>query len=63
MGKAINYLGNKHKITGDRKWKAVIDFSTFKWREMQSVVKELSGKTEIYIFISSDSVYNNQPVT
>ena len=48
------------KISEEHKWKAVIDFSTFRWREMQSVVKNLIGKVELYIFISSDSIYNNQ---
>ena len=61
MGKAIGYLNDKMNIDETNKWKAVIDFSAFRWREMQNVVKALKGKTEIYIFISSDSLYNNTP--
>ena len=55
----INYLNEKLKISETSKWKAVIDFSGFKWRDVQSVVKGINGLAERYIYISSDSIYNN----
>jgi hypothetical protein len=55
----INYLNEKLKISEASKWKAVIDFSGFKWRDVQSVVKGINGLAERYIYISSDSIYNN----
>ena len=39
----------------------MIDFTSFRWRDLQSSIKNLKGKTELYIFISSDSMYNNTP--
>ena len=61
MGKTIVYLNEKIGIDSDRKWKAVIDFSSYKWRELQSIAKPLQNMTDIFIFISSDSIYNNSP--
>jgi len=37
----------------------VIDFTSYKWRDVQSVVQGIKDKAELYIFISTDSVYNN----
>jgi hypothetical protein len=40
----IGFINEKLEITSENKWKAVIDFSGFKWRDLQSVVKQLDGK-------------------
>ncbi len=37
----------------------MVDFSAFKWRDVQSVTKAITNIAKRYIFISSDSVYNN----
>lgn len=37
----VRYLNEKLKITESNKWKAVVDFSAFKWRDVQSVLKGL----------------------
>ena len=55
----VRYLNEKLKISESNKWKAVVDFSAFKWRDIQSVVKGINGLAERYIYISSDSIYNN----
>jgi hypothetical protein len=55
----VRYLNQKLKISNSNKWKAVIDFSGFKWRDIQSLIKEINGLAERYIYISSDSIYNN----
>jgi hypothetical protein len=36
-----------------------VDFCAFKWRDVQSALHAIESITEKYIFISSDSVYNN----
>jgi hypothetical protein len=61
MHKAIIYLNEKLGIENDHQWSAVIDFTAFKWRDIQSIAKALNQKTELYIFISTDSLYNNTP--
>ena len=61
MTKMVEYLQNKIGINQQNPWKAVIDFSSFRWREVQSVAKGLKKKTLVYILISSDSIYNCQP--
>ena len=37
----------------------VVDFCAFRWRDVQSVTKGLTGITRLYVLISSDSIYNN----
>jgi hypothetical protein len=61
MNKAVNHLNEKLGITADRPWAAVVDFTSYKWRDLQSVTKALSNKTQLYVFISTDSLYNNTP--
>jgi hypothetical protein len=39
----IKYLNEKIKISESNKWKAVIDFSGFKWRDIQSVLKGIGN--------------------
>ena len=39
----------------------MVDFCAFRWRDVQSATKALAGITRLYVFISSDSVYNNSP--
>lgn len=55
----VNFVSKHLKIDEDNKWSCVIDFSAFRWRDVQSVTKAISNISEKYIFISSDSVYNN----
>ncbi len=56
----VKYLNEKLQINEQNKWKAVVDFSAFKWRDVQSVLKVVNNLAERYIYISTDSVYNNQ---
>jgi hypothetical protein len=56
----VKYLSEKLSISESNKWKAVVDFSGFKWRDIQSVLKAVGERAERYIYISSDSIYNNQ---
>lgn len=37
----------------------MVDFSGFKWRDLQSVVKGVKNKCGKYVYLSTDSVYNN----
>lgn len=41
MSKAINYLNEKNGITESFQWAAVIDYTSFKWRDIQSIAKPL----------------------
>jgi hypothetical protein len=55
----LAFVSQHLKISADNKWNCVVDFSAFRWRDVQSVTKAISSIAERYIFISSDSVYNN----
>ena len=55
----LKFSSKRFKITSLNKWAAVIDFCAFKWRDIQCVSHALEGLVEKYVFISSDSVYNN----
>lgn len=55
----LTFCSKRFSITPANKWAAVIDFCGFKWRDIQCVSHALSGLVHKYIFISSDSVYNN----
>lgn len=59
MNKAIEYLGAKIGINEVNRWTAVVDFTSYKWRDIQSIAKALKNRTSLYVFISTDSIYNN----
>ena len=61
MLKAVQYLNERVGISATKPWAAVVDFTSYKWRDLQSVTKALRNKTQLYIFISTDSLYNNTP--
>jgi hypothetical protein len=56
--KLIVYLNKKYKITPDNKWAAIVDFSAFDHPDIESIRAAVSGLTYLYIFISSDSIYD-----
>ena len=55
----LRFASKRFKISRERQWAAVVDFCAFKWRDIQCVSHALEGLVRQYIFISSDSVYNN----
>lgn len=55
----IAFVSNHLSISADNPWECVVDFSAFRWRDVQSVTKAIAGIAKKYIFISSDSIYNN----
>ena len=55
----LTFASKRLKITQENPWHAVVDFCAYKWRDVQSVSQTLEGYVQRYIFISSDSVYNN----
>jgi hypothetical protein len=57
----VNFVSKHLKVDQHNKWSCVVDFSAFRWRDVQSVTKAIANISEKYIFISSDSVYNNSP--
>ena len=59
----VNFIGDLYDISPNNKWDSVIDFCGFRWRDIQSVIKGIDGKANNYIFISTDSVYNNMETT
>ena len=56
--KLLMYINSKHGITNERKWDAVVDFSGFNHADVESVREALLGLTDLYVFISSDSMYD-----
>ena len=55
----LRFASKRFEITKEHRWYAVIDFCAFKWRDIQCVSHALEGLLDKYIFISTDSVYNN----
>lgn len=59
--KLLIYLSEKLEIgsgLNEKKWECVIDFSGFNYKEIRSVYNALHGKINLYIFISTDSIYD-----
>lgn len=56
--KLLKYISKKHGITATNKWDLVIDFCCFERKEAKSVIRGLNGLVGLYVFISSDSVYD-----
>lgn len=71
-GKLLKYLTEKeakrkglNKDEGEEKeenstfkWDLVVDFCGFLRKEVKSVIRGLSGHVKLYVFISSDSIYD-----
>ena len=55
----ICFVSQHLKIDAQNRWSCVVDFSAFRWRDVQSVTKAIQGIADRYIFISTDSIYNN----
>jgi hypothetical protein len=55
----IKFIGNLFDINQNNKWDSVIDFCAFRWRDIQSVLRAINDVAKNYIFISTDSVYDN----
>lgn len=51
-------MSKKHGICREKKWDLVVDFSCFERKEVKSALNGLSGLVKMYVFISSDSVYD-----
>jgi hypothetical protein len=45
MHKVILYLNEKLAISKNHPWTSVIDFTSYKWRDIQSIAKALNEKT------------------
>lgn len=55
----LRYLSKKLGVgINERKWEAVIDFSAFYSNQVRSVYAALRGLCNLYVFISTDSVYD-----
>jgi len=57
--KLLRYTSDKLGITegGKKKWDLVVDFCAYNRRHIKSIVRGLSNRTKLYIYISTDSVY------
>ena len=56
--KLIAYISNKYGVTKNNKWDLVIDFCCFDRKEAKSAIRGLGETCKLYVFISSDSVYD-----
>ncbi|EGR34125.1 nad dependent epimerase, putative [Ichthyophthirius multifiliis] len=58
--KLIKYVSEKAGITNSSniKWSAVYDFCGYKYSEVQCTYEALKGLIDIYVFISTDSIYD-----
>lgn len=51
----LRYLTKKLQIAS---WEAVIDFSCYKYSSVKCVYDALRGMVNLYVFISTDSIYD-----
>ena len=60
FAKLLSYISKKVGIVegGDKKWDLVIDFCAYLRKEVKSVIRGLSKRLELYVLISSDSIYD-----
>ena len=59
--KLLAYITEKEEKETGRKsfeWDAVVDFCGYIRKEVKSVIRGLKGKAKLYVFISTDSVYD-----
>ena len=54
---SLDNITNFQKIVDENTYDAVLDFSAMKALAIENTLKVLKGKIKIYIYISSDSVY------
>lgn len=57
----LKYISNKLGITEERdskKWSIVVDFCGYLRKEVKSCIRGLENRLSLYIFISTDSVYD-----
>ncbi|PFH35667.1 NAD dependent epimerase/dehydratase family protein [Besnoitia besnoiti] len=53
----LDKLTEEEKATQGRSWLAVVDFSAYKPSDIQAALNGLRGRYGLYVYISSDSVY------
>jgi nucleoside-diphosphate-sugar epimerase len=56
--KLIAYISKKYSINQENKWDIVLDFCCFERKEAKSIIRGLDTTCRLYVFISSDSVYD-----
>lgn len=56
--KLLNYISNKVGVSSENPWHAVYDFSCYEPKELKCVHLALRNRTKLYVFVSSDSVYD-----
>ena len=58
--KMLKYISKKIGITEEssKKWSLVIDFCAYLRKEVKSVIRALSRRLDLYVLISTDSVYD-----
>lgn len=59
--KMLRYISKKIGINGEegsKKWSLVVDFCAYLRKEIKSCIRGLSNMLKLYVFISTDSVYD-----
>lgn len=54
----LKYLSSKLQLGPDRKWDVVIDFCAFYAKNVKGVYDALTNIVNLYILISTDSIYD-----
>jgi nucleoside-diphosphate-sugar epimerase len=56
----LQYISKKAGVTGQngQKWALVVDFCAYLRKEIKSAIRGLSGLLNLYVFISTDSIYD-----
>lgn len=61
--KLLTYISNKNGVSESKKWHCVVDFSAYKYTDIESVRNALEGLCELYVFVSTDSIYDVTKLT
>ena len=56
--KLLAYISKKHGISPTNKWDLVVDFCAFERKEIKTIIRGLEHLLKLYVFISSDSIYD-----
>lgn len=56
--KLLAYISDKAGITPEKRWDMVVDFSCYERKQMKCAIRGLKNLCKLYVYISTDSVYD-----
>jgi nucleoside-diphosphate-sugar epimerase len=56
--KLLAYISEKAGVTSDSRWDMVVDYSCYERKQMKCAIRGLKSLCKLYVYISTDSVYD-----